>query len=132
MSKSALYMVNSTSIPVAAGGLIPLGTITRRVGTAIRSYGDAITFLEPGYYEVHVNTTVQPDAADTITLTVRENDTALPGATVTATPATIGDSTPLQIPDAVVRVFCRSVKTLTFVLSAAATVTNAAVTIVKV
>lgn len=132
MSKSALYMVGASPNPVTAGGVIPLGAITRRLGTAIRSYGDSIMLLEPGYYEVSVNATVQPDAAAAIALTVRENDSALAGANVTATPATIGDDTPLQISDAVVRVFCHTTKTLTFVLSAAATVSNMAVTVVKV
>ena len=132
MSKSALYMTNTTPTPVAAGGLLQIGTITRRMGTAIRADGDAITLLEPGYYAVSVNATVQPDAAAAITLTVRENEAPIPGATVTATPATIADDTPLQIPGAIVRVFCRSTKTLTFVLSAAATVANAAITVAKV
>lgn len=130
--KSLLYMVLNATTAVAAGGVVPLGTIMRRFGTAIRADGNTITLTEPGYYEITVNDTVRPGAATPLSLTVMENGVPLSGAITTVTPAAIGDDTPMQIPAAVSRVYCHCCKTISFVLSAAGSVTTAAVTVVKV
>ena len=130
--KSVLYTAMTVPVSVAAGGVVPLGAIVRRFGNAIRVDGNAITLLEPGYYAISVNMTVDPLAASAVTARVEENGVPVAGATVTATPAAIGDDTPLQIPSAVVRVYCNGTKTITVNLPVAATVNNAAVTVVKV
>lgn len=130
--KSLLYTVLSTDTPVAAGGIVPLGTITRRYGTAIRVDGSTITLTEPGYYYISVNDTVRPGAATPLSLTVLENGAPLAGAVTTVTPAAIGDDTPMQISGAVSRVYCHCCKNLTVTLSAAGNVTNAAIVVVKV
>ena len=130
--KSMLYTVLNTTTAVLAGGVIPLRNIVRRFGNAIRVDGNTITLTEPGYYRITVNDTVRPGAAAPLNLTVMENGIPLTGAVTTVTPAAIGDDTPMQISGAVSRVYCHCCKTISFVLSEAGSVTNAAVTVEKV
>ena len=130
--RSLLYTVLPSTATVEAGGVVPVGVITRRFGPAIRVDGNAITLLEPGYYEISVSLVVQPDAATAISARVLENGVALSGAVATATPTAADADTLLTIPAAVSRVYNGTQKALTVELSAAADVTSAVVTVKKV
>lgn len=128
---SVIYTVMSTPESVLAGGAVPLGSAVRKYGCGIDLDGNALQLTAPGYYDVDVNLTVQPVAAGAITATVYVDGVAYPGAVATGTAAAAGDDVQLVIPT-LVRVNCNVQRTVMVVLSAAATVTNAAVTAVKV
>lgn len=128
---SVIYTVMSTPESVLAGGAVPLGSAVRKYGCGIDLDGNALQLTAPGYYDVGVNLTVQPVAAGAITATVYVDGVAYPGAVATGTAAAAGDDVQLVIPT-LVRVNCNMQRTVMVVLSAAATVTNAAVTAVKV
>lgn len=130
--KSIAYTVLNTPTDVEAGGIVPVGTLARRYGNAIRVDGNAITLTEAGWYTIAVNMTAQPTAATTITLNVLENGAPLYGANTTTTTFVAAENAPLVIPAAVVRVFCRCCKTLTITLSEAASVVNSTITVEKV
>lgn len=82
MSKSAIYTTNVSNPTVAAGGIVPVGSTTRRYGCNIRQDGNAITLCGQGYYLVNVSATVAPTAAGTVSLTAQFQPTRpLRGAT---------------------------------------------------
>ena len=129
--KSAIYTVNNTPVSVLAGGIVPLGAAIRRYGCGLEVNGSGLQLDAAGYYDVDVNLTVQPVAAGAITATVYVDGVPYPGAVATGTAAAAADDVQLVIPT-LIRALCNGVRTVTVVLSAAATVTNAAVTAVKV
>lgn len=130
---AAIYTVNNTPTAILAAGTVPLGTVIRRFGCALQLSGDGITIGAPGYYDVDVNLTVQPTAAGPVTATLFKDGVAVPGAIATSTAAAAGDSVNLNI-SALVRQAgcCAGLSTLTVQLSAAATITNAAIVVEKV
>ena len=81
MSKSAIYTTNVSNPTVAAGGIVPVGSTTRRYGCNIRQDGNAITLCGQGYYLVNVSATVAPTAAGTVSLTAQKDGVAIIGAT---------------------------------------------------
>lgn len=128
---SGIYTVN-TGVAVQAGGVIPLGSIIRRFGCALQLNGNGITMDRPGYYDIGVSLTVLPTAAGAITATLLRDGTAVPGATATGTAAAAGSAVPLSFA-AMVRQFGNcSGSTFTLILSGAATVSNAAVSVFKI
>ena len=90
MSKSAIYTTNVSNPPVAAGGIVPVGSTTRRYGCNIRQDGNAITLCGQGYYLVNVSATVAPTAAGTVSLTAQKDGVAIIGATAAQTVAANG------------------------------------------
>lgn len=128
---TGIYTVNNAPVAVVAGGAVPLGTIIRRFGCGTDLNGNGITLLPAGYYEADVNLTVLPVAAGPITATLLVDGVAYPGAIATGTAAAAADPVNLNI-SALIRNVCAGVRTLTVVLDVAATVNNAAVTVVKV
>ena len=127
---SAIYTVMNTPASVLAGGVVPLGSIIRRFGCALDLNGNGIVARALGYYTADVNLTVQPATAGAITATLYVDGAAYPGATATDTAAAAGDDVQLVIP-ALIRNAFDGLHTLTVILSAEATVTNAAVTVAK-
>lgn len=82
MSKSAIYTTNVSNPTVPVGGIVPVGSTTRRYGCNIRQDGNAITLCGQGYYLVNVSATVAPTAAGTVSLTAQFQPTRpLRGAT---------------------------------------------------
>ena len=128
---SGIYTVMNTPVSVLAGGSVPLGAAVRKYGCGIEVNGNAIQLMAPGYYDVDVNLTLQPVAVGSITATVYVDGVAYPGAVGTTTATAAADDVQIVIPT-LIRVACNTMRTITVVLSAAATVTNAAVTAVKV
>lgn len=111
-------MTNKNIGVVAVNGLIPFGTVTRRIDcgnccsafTISSSNTDTITINEEGYYKVTYSITELATAVglNSITLVVNGVDTYTVGETV----ATAGDAIDLTLPY-VVRVFkkCDNVAT---------------------
>ena len=86
--------------------------------------------LRPGYYLVTMSATVAPTAAGAVTITGQKDGVAIIGATATST-AAAGATTDLAFSTVVRNIGCDS-SILSFVLTdAAATVSNFAVSVVK-
>ncbi len=131
MSKSAIYTVNSTANAVTVGDLIPLGSTSRRYGCNLRQDGNGITATGAGYYLVTMSATVAPTAAGAVTITGQKDGVAIIGATATSTAAAAA-TTDIAFTAIVRNVSCCDSSILSFVLSGtAATVSNFAVTVVK-
>lgn len=128
---SGIYTVN-TGATATAGGSIPLGSIIRRFGCNINLNGNGIIINGAGYYDFDIVLTALPAAAGAITATLMRDGVAVPGATATVTAAAVGEAVTLPL-TAMVRQFgnCAG-STYTVVLSAAATVSNIAVTVDKI
>lgn len=130
MSKSIIYTTNVTASAVAVGDLIPLGRTSRRYGCNLRQDGNGITATGAGYYLVTMSATVAPTAAGAVTITGQKDGVAIIGATATST-AAAGAATDLAFSTVVRNIGCDS-SILSFVLTgAAATVSNFAVSVVK-
>ena len=130
MSKSAIYTANAVASTVAVGDLIPLGSTSRRYGCNLRQDGNGITATGAGYYLVTMSATVAPTAAGAVTVTAQKDGVAIIGATATST-AAAGAATDLAFSAIVRNIGCSS-SILSFVLTgAAATVSNFAVSVVK-
>ena len=130
MSKSAIYTANAVASTVAVGDLIPLGSPSRRYGCNLRQDGNGITATGAGYYLITMSATVAPTAAGAVTITGQKDGVAIIGATATST-AAAGAATDLAFSAIVRNIGCGS-SILSFVLTgAAATVSNFAVSVVK-
>ena len=130
MSKSAIYTANAVASTMAVGDLIPLGSTSRRYGCNLRQDGNGITATGAGYYLVTMSATVAPTAAGAVTITGQKDGVAIIGATATST-AAAGAATDLAFSAIVRNIGCGS-SILSFVLTgAAATVSNFAVSVVK-
>lgn len=90
MSKSAIYTTNVSNPTVPVGGIVPVGSTTRRYGCNIRQDGNAITLCGQGYYLVNVSATVAPTAAGTVSLIAQKDGVAIIGATAAQTVAANG------------------------------------------
>lgn len=107
-----LQMTNNNIGEVAIDGLIPLGTVTRRIDcgtncsafTVSASNADTVTISEAGYYDIKYSITGLATATglNSISLVINGTDTYSVGGTV----ATAGDAINLTLPY-VVRVFKR-------------------------
>lgn len=131
MSKSAIYTVNS-GVAVAAGGIIPLGTIERRYGKCVTLNGNGIALLESGYYEASVSATVEPTAAGTVTVILLRDGVAVPGGTASANAAAAGNPVALSF-TSIIRDCCPCAGTVLTVelVEGAGVVTNIAVAVEK-
>jgi len=134
MSKSAIYVANTTTQEVPVDGLINPGNTVRRFGCNIRQINDSINLSGVGYYDLDASFTVAPTAEGEVTITALRDGTVIPGATATETAAAAGDSVNLSI-SALVREYCPccdSSSTVTFVLSGvASSITNVSIVIKK-
>lgn len=138
MSKAAIYTANTIDQLVAINGVLSLGSVIRRFGCnscgkpIIDLAGNAITLDGSGYYDVDVSAVITPTAAGTVTLTLYQDGTPVPGATASATVAAAATTVTLPI-DALVRVFNNvGFSSLTLVLTgAASTVDSVAVEVNK-
>lgn len=97
MSKSMITTVNSLAQTVTAGNIIPLGTTVRRFGCNCRQDGNTIANTGKGYYTVLVSVTATPTAADTITVTAKNDGVDIIGATGSATVAAANTSVNISL-----------------------------------
>ena len=94
MSKSALYVANTSAQDVTVDGIITPGTIVRRFGPNITLSGNAIQVAGAGYYEFNASITAVPTAAGEVIVTIYKDGVPLQGATATGTAAAAGDCHP--------------------------------------
>lgn len=132
MSKSAIYTTNTSAPTVAIGGIIPVGSTTRRYGCNIKQDGNTITLCGNGYYLVNVSATVTPSAAGTVSVTAQKDGVEITGATGSETVAAASTTVNIGL-TAIIRNACGCESSiLSFVLGGvAAVVNNLAVTVVK-
>lgn len=131
MSRSAIYTANTTSTALTVGSVLPVGTTIRRFGQCIRQEGSSIALTGPGYYLVNASVTLSPAAAGTVTVTGQKDGVAVSGATASETVAAAAATANLALTFMVRNTCCGSL-VLSFVLDGAtSTMTNFAVTVVK-
>lgn len=126
--KSALFAAMQTPTAVAAGGVIPLGSLIRRYGSDLSLSGSAVNIegncQSQGYYDVDASITATLTAAGTVTVTLYKDGVAIPGATASETGMASG-TVNLSITALVRQACCAAGSALTLVLTGAeATVNN--------
>ena len=135
MSKSAIYVVNSSTQVVQVDGVITPGTIIRRFGPNIALSGNGIQISGAGYYDIDATFNVAPTEVGEVTITAYLDGVQIPGAVATATAAAAGDYVNLSI-SSLVREncpCCSGLRTLTFVLTGIiSNVTNSAIVVEKI
>ena len=73
-------MANTIGAELAAGDLIPLGSVIRKTGCGVRFDGGGIGLSGRGYYDVDASFTLTPSAAGNITVRMLRNGVPVPGA----------------------------------------------------
>ena len=135
MSKSLIYVVNTSTQNVLVNGIITPGTIIRRFGQNLGLSGNGIQISGPGYYKIEGSFTLAPTAAGEITVTAYLDGVEIPGVVATETAGTEGDFINLSVVGVIKEgcPCCDGLKTLTFVLSdTAASVTNSSIVVEKI
>ena len=120
MSKSMLFIHNTTDSDVAVNGVIPLGAPVHGYGCGIEMTGNAVT-LSPGYYLINASIVATADAAGVVTADIYINGVASDNeASVTATAAGL-----VTLPvNAIVRVPSCTTATVSFVNEGGAVTVN--------
>ena len=134
--KANIYVANTTSAAVIAGGTLPLGStpIRRYNQCAVDVAGNSIVLKECGYYLVNVNATFTVPVAGTVTLQLLDDNATVPGATASGSVTTATTEVNTLSFSAIVRVFNGSAPDSLTILNsgAAATFSNIAVSVVKI
>ena len=133
MSKSAIYTANTTAQSVESNGMINPGSVIRRFGCNCHLSNNSINITGTGYYSIDASFTVVPNAEDAVTITIYKDGVPIPGATATATPTAALSATNLSL-TSIVREYCPccdNSSILTFILTGASVVTNAAIKVIK-
>ena len=132
MSRAAIYTTNTSAPSVAVGGIVPVGTTTRRFGCNIKQDGNTITLCGQGYYLVNISANVTPTAAGTVTLTAQKDGVPIIGAVAAQTVAATATTANLSI-TAIVRNACGCESSILSLLlgGAASVVNNLSVTVEK-
>ena len=131
--KALIYAVHTANQPIADNGVIVFDTIVRKVGNAIQLAGGNVMTTEAGFYRGNVNLTVQTAAAEAITAQVLVNGTPIPGAEATLTSSAADEIGSMAIPFVIRTYGCcmAAPSVITVQLDNAATVTNAAIEVVR-
>ena len=131
MSKSAIYVINTTSgTSIAAGGTYPITQVVRRFGCDLKNNGTGITASNTGYYKINANITAVATGAGVVTATLYNNGVAIPGANASVT-ATEGGTINLSINTILRLTCCANPADITIGISAAATTVNGSITAFK-
>lgn len=134
MSRSAIYVTNTTAQTLVANSTINPGVVQRRFGCNLNLSGNAISLQGSGYYKLNSSISLAPTAASTpITISLYKDNVLVPGAIATTSVTTAGNVTNVNIV-ALIRENCccgDSMSNLTFVISGAATVSNIATVVEK-
>lgn len=124
MSKALIYTANTAASTITEGGIVPVGTVIRRFGCALRKDGNTIQAIGKGYFAGTVSATIAPTAAGTATITAMKDGAAIPGAVGTATVATAGDNAVVSFPFAIRNYNECDTSMIAFVLSGTTVVLN--------
>lgn len=136
MSKSAIYVVNTTNQTLISGQVINIGSVIRRFGQNINLNGENIAIQGGGYYDVDAEFifTGTATSATATTITLLKDNVAVPGAFCEFTLAA-GDVVTAGI-NALIREFgccCDNYSNLSFIVSGGAvTMNNISIVVEKV
>ena len=131
MRSSAIVTRSAGASTVAVGGTVPLGTTVRRAGGNIVRAGDSVACRGVGYFDVTAKLVVTPEAAGTVTVSLLSDGVTID--TASATVAAADTATTLTLAGAVVNQCGCVSKSLSLVLSgAASSVASTVVSVVKV
>lgn len=133
MSKSVIYVVNSSTQTIADGGTVALGSVVHRYGCNLSLSGNTILASGCGYYDIDCTVIAAPTTAGTITATLYSNGVKIPGATSSFTASEADDVVTLTMtPTFRVRCACLDPLAITCVLTGVeSTVTNVSLRVVK-
>ena len=120
MSKSLIYLTNTTSNTVSAGSAVPLGSITRKYGNGYTAGSNSVYIAVPGYYQVDFNGTYTGTAGN-VKVNVNQNGTAL--ASATGTVGTASTEYHNAEINTVARVYCCAGATITVTVDSTSTST---------
>lgn len=132
--KSVIYLANTASTSIVAGGTIPLPTTVRRRGCRFSANGSGVSIAAARcdeYYDAYVNVTFTAVAAGNVTISLVQDGNAVVGANQTITVTTEGTQSVASSFAAVVRVNACNTSALSITSSAAITVTNATLKVVE-
>ena len=128
MSKSMLYIHNTTDNTVAVGGVIPLGAPVHGYGCGIELTNNAV-MLAPGYYLINASMVATASAAGDVVADIYVNGVETNNQ-ASAT-AAADDFVTLPV-NAVVRVPCGTTAAITFVNEGiAATINNVSAEVIR-
>lgn len=132
--KSVIYLANTASTSIVAGGTIPLPATVRRKGRRFSSNGNGASIAAARcdeYYDVYVNVSFTAVAAGNVTISLVQDGAEVIGANQTITVTTEGTQSVASSFAAVVRVNACNTSALSITSSAAITVTNATLKVVE-
>ena len=132
--KSVIYLANTASASVVAGGTIPLPVTVRRKGCRFSSNGNGASIAAARcdeYYDVYVNVSFTAVAAGNVTISLVQDGAEVIGANQTITVTTEGTQSVAVSFPAVVRVNACNTSALSITASAAITVTNATLKVIE-
>lgn len=119
-----------TTTALAAGANIPVGTIAHKSCGNLNASGNTWKISGAGYYKITVSVTLEPTAADAITLTMDDNGATI--AQATETPSAAGASVNLGLVGLVFNKCGCMEDNITLTVSAAGNVTQADIVIEKI
>ena len=128
MSRSAIYVTNTTSQTVNVTNPINLGSIQRRYGCALDLSGYEVRVKDAGYYDVDASITLTSATPGEITVTLYKDNVPVQGATATETIETADNVINLSIA-AIIRqgcVCCDGDSSLSVILSSPTTAVTSA------
>lgn len=129
-----LKLTNTTSTALAANQVIPLSAVLD-TNNSLSFSNNTIKINKAGYYDVTGNFVITATAAGDISVRLFANGVAIPEAIATETAAAVGNVITLPIHD-IIKVIRSSnilnTAELTFVVSAACTLTSAVATVVEI
>ena len=106
MCNSLIMMTTTTASSVLADGIVPLTTIQRGVGQAIRGGSNSIILGRTGYYKVNATVTFTAPVAGDVTITAQKNGVSIPGMTASTTITTATTEIDSVAISGVVKVCC--------------------------
>lgn len=131
MSKSLIYMANTSSQSLVDGGVVNFGFIRSRYGCNCQSNGSTVQVRGTGYYSIDTNLTIVAGAAGVVTVTLYKDGVTIPGA-VASNIVSNGGTVSISIPAVVREKCCDTTSLITAVVSGiATTVTNASIEVIK-
>lgn len=129
-----LKLTNTTSTALTANQVIPLSAVLD-TNNSLSFSNNTIKINKAGYYDVTGNFVITATAAGDISVRLFANGVAIPEAVATETAAAAGNVITLPIHD-IIKVIRSSnilnTAELTFVVSAACTLTSAVATVVEI
>ena len=125
MCNSLIMVTTTTANSVLANGIVPLTTIQRGAGQAIRGGSNSVIFNRTGYYKINASVTFTAPAAGDVTVKAQKNGIDIPGITASTTITTADTEVRTVNISGIIRVCCCDLPaTLTLVNSGVAITTS--------